>query len=101
MLGVKANDKAEIEKALKFLGDYIIKHFSDEEALQRNAGYPKYAWHREQHQLYISEFNKLKTEYRTNGPSVKYALTLNKSIIDWIVKHVRTADVELGKFLNS
>jgi len=99
-MGVKSASKEETDKTFKLLGDYINKHFRDEEELQRKSGYPKYEWHREQHKLYVDSFNKLKLEYAQNGPSTAFTLQLNKSIIDWIVKHIRHVDVELGKFLN-
>jgi hemerythrin-like metal-binding protein len=99
-LGLKSYSKEETDKTINMLGDYIVKHFSDEEALQQKYGYPKYEWHRGQHKLYIETFSKMKAEYAANGPSAAFTLQLNKSIIDWIVKHIRHVDVELGKFIN-
>jgi hemerythrin len=99
-MGTRATDKIEIEKTINALGAYIVKHFGDEEALQRKSGYPKYEWHRQQHQLYIAGFNDLKAEYASNGPSVQFALHLQKSIIDWILRHIKNVDVELGRFIN-
>ncbi|MCL2839289.1 MAG: hemerythrin family protein [Defluviitaleaceae bacterium] len=99
-MGMKSVSKEETDKTFKFLGDYINAHFRDEEALQRKSGYPKYDWHRDQHKQFVEAFNKLKLEYNQNGPSAAFTLQLNKSIIDWIVKHIRHVDIELGKFLN-
>ena len=99
-LGVKSISKEETEKTLNFLSSYIVKHFNDEEALQRQVGYPKNEWHRSQHQFYISECNKLKAEYSANGPSAQFTLLLNKSIIEWIVKHIKNVDVDLGRHIN-
>ena len=99
-MGHKSISKEETDKTLDMLGNYIVKHFGDEEALQRKYSYPKYEWHHEQHQTYIAEFQKLKAEYDKNGPSVQFTLQLNKSIIGWIVKHIKNVDVELGRFIN-
>jgi len=99
-MGYKSINKEETDKTFKLLGDYIVKHFKDEEDLQRKSGYPKYAWHVEQHRSFVDSFNKLKAEYTQNGPSAAFTLQLNKSIIEWIVKHIRHVDVELGKFIN-
>lgn len=96
--GMASITKEETEKTIKFLGDYIIKHFNDEEMLQKQWGYPKYEWHKGQHQHYVNEFKKLKSEYMQNGASAKFTLVLNKSMIDWIVKHIKSVDVELGKY---
>jgi len=70
-MGVKSVSNEETRKTLDLLGDYIVKHFNDEEALQNQSGYPKYEWHKAQHQLYIAEFQKLKKEFATNGHSAK------------------------------
>jgi len=99
-LGGKATTSEETEKTFKLLGDYIKEHFSDEEELQQRFSFPKYEWHRDQHNLYIDSFVKLKEEYDRNGASAEFSNHLNKSIIDWIINHIRVADVELGKFLN-
>ena len=100
-MGTKSVSNEETQKTLDLLGAYIIKHFSDEEALQRQSNYPKHEWHKKQHQIYIGEFDKLKSEFAANGSSAKFTLALSNSIIGWIVKHIKSADVELGKHLKS
>ena len=100
-MGTKSMSKEETQKTLDLLGEYIIKHFSDEEILQKKSNYPKFDWHRGQHQLYISEFQKLKQEYTQNGASAKFTLDLSNSIIGWIVRHIKSVDVEFGKYYNS
>jgi len=97
-MGTKSASKEETEKTLNLLGEYIAKHFSDEEALQKQSGYPKYDWHKQQHQQYIAEFQKLKKEFATNGSSAKFTMDLSNSIITWIVRHIKSVDVEFGKF---
>ncbi|MDR2695594.1 MAG: hemerythrin domain-containing protein, partial [Deltaproteobacteria bacterium] len=79
-MGTKAVSKEETQKILNFLGEYIIKHFSDEESLQRQCNYPKYEWHKEQHRIYIDDFRKLKDEFDANGPSAKFTVSLNTSL---------------------
>ena len=100
-MGMKSATREETEITLDLLGDYIVKHFNDEEALQKQSGYTKYEWHKTQHQLYISEFQKLKKEFVTNGHSPKFTLDLSNSIIGWIVKHIKSVDVDFGKHYNS
>jgi len=100
-LGSRSVSNEETQKTLDLLSDYVVKHFSDEEALQRQSHFPKYELHREQHQLYISELQKLKKEFATNGHSAKFTLDLNNSIVNWIVRHIKSVDVEFGKHYNS
>jgi hemerythrin len=97
-MGTKSFTDEETKKTLKMLGDYIHEHFADEEVLQQKCGYPKYTWHKGQHAIYINEFNKLKHEFEKNGASPAFSLALNNSIVGWILRHIKTVDVELGKF---
>jgi len=98
-MGHDAASKEESQKTLNMLEEYIIKHFSDEEELQKKNKYPEYESHKKLHQLFIDEFEKLKKEFEINGHSLKFTMDLNNSLINWIVKHIKSADVELGKFL--
>jgi hemerythrin len=97
-MGTKAVSKEETQKTIDFLGEYIIKHFSDEEALQRQCNYKKYEWHKEQHKSYVNDFKKLKEEFAANGPSAKFTVSLNSSLTNWIIKHIKNVDVEFGKY---
>lgn len=98
-IGEASAIKEDVEKTLDFLGSYIVKHFGEEEGLQREFGYPKQKWHHEMHQWYIAEYHKLRDEYDANGISDHYTHILNESIMKWFVRHVRNVDVELGKFI--
>ena len=100
-MGHDAVSKEETQKTLDLLGEYIVKHFADEEKLQRQNKYPEYESHKKMHELYIGEFQKLKKEFADNGHSLKFTMDLNNSLINWIVKHIKSADVELGKFLKN
>ena len=100
-MGTRAVSKDETQKTLDLLGEYVLKHFTDEEALQQKHNYPKYGWHKGQHQSFIVEFKKLKAEFAANGHSAAFTIAMNNSIINWIVRHIKSADVELGRYLKS
>jgi hemerythrin len=97
-MGTSSVSDEETKKTINFLGEYIIKHFSYEESLQRKSHYKEYELHKEQHKIYISEFKKLKEEFAAHGHSPAFTVKLNTSIINWIVKHIKSLDVEFGKF---
>ena len=100
-MGHDAASNEETQRTLDLLEEYIVKHFADEEELQRKNKYPEYESHKKMHELYIGEFKKLKKEFADNGHSLKFTMDLNNSLINWIVKHIKSADVELGKFLKN
>ncbi len=97
-VGAQSFSPGEIKKKLDFLGDYVVKHFNDEEILQYKSSYPKYEWHKLQHKNFVADFVKLKQEFAANGASAKFSLDLNKSVVGWVVRHIKTADVEFGKY---
>jgi len=100
-IGEKSCSKEETQKTIDYLGEYIVKHFSDEQGLQSKSKYPKYEEHKEKHNKYISDFNKLKDEFLKNGNSIDFTLKLNNSLITWIIKHIKGDDVEFSKYYKS
>jgi hemerythrin len=100
-MGVQSVSREETLKTINMLGDYIVKHLNDEEGLQIKCGYPKFELHKEQHKILRDEYQRIKKEFAESGPSPKFTLDMNKSIIDWIVRHIKSADVEFGKYYNA
>jgi hemerythrin len=97
--GAKLHDKAKTEKALQFLGRYIVIHFTAEEKIMIETGYTEYDWHHTWHHGYIKKYESLKEEYENSGPSEEYTYILNEFIIKWIVKHIQNVDRVLGKHI--
>jgi hemerythrin len=96
-----AHSGNEIESTLDFLGEYVKTHFSYEEELMLENGYPHYEWHKNWHQGYISKYTSLKDEYALNGASEEFSTILHDFIIKWIASHIKNVDTTLGKFLNN
>ena len=101
LLGSKSHSKEETQKTLDLLGKYVVQHFGDEEALQRECNYPKYEWHKAVHQDFIDDFLKFKEKFAKYGASLQFTIDLNNRIISWIVRHIKNVDVEFGKFYAS
>jgi len=100
-MGLKSASTEETKKTLDFLGEYIVVHFNDEEELQKQSNYPGYSAHKEQHRQFIMQFRDLNKEFIKNGASPRFTLGLNNSVINWIVRHIKTSDKEFGLFYNS
>jgi len=97
-VGEKAASKEETKKTIDYLGEYVVKHFGDEEELQKKAKYPKYAEHKEKHTRFIDDYSKLEAEFVEKGNSVEFTMKLNSTFITWIVKHIKGDDAEFGKY---
>ncbi|MDR2942758.1 MAG: bacteriohemerythrin [Treponema sp.] len=97
-IGERAASKEETQKTIDYLGEYVVKHFSDEEELQVKSKYPKYPEHKKLHTSFIDDYTKLQKEFAENGNSMDFTMKLNNSLIVWIVKHIKGNDTEFGRY---
>ena len=58
-IGEKAASKEETQKTIDYLGEYIVRHFSDEQEIHLKSKYPKYEEHKKMHAYYVNDFSKL------------------------------------------
>lgn len=100
-MGKRSVQKSEMETTLNLLLAYADKHFTDEEELMKCSGYININWHKEMHRWYYAEILKLIREYEVIGPSEKYRQLLEKSIINWIIKHILNVDMVMAKSINA
>lgn len=91
--------KEEIYKTLEFLEGYTIKHFSDEEKLQRSSAYPKCKEHKELHEFFKKKIADLKVDISTNGASIAVVSKTNYFLMDWLLNHIQKYDTELSAYL--
>lgn len=89
----------EIIKTMNFLENYTIKHFSEEEQMQRNSDYPKVKEHRDIHQNFIKQIADLKQELQRDGASVAIVAKINTLVINWLIAHIQNVDKELAQYV--
>lgn len=85
----KGKGKEEIMQTLEFLESYTIKHFSDEEKLQRSSGYPKCVEHKAMHEYFKKRIADLKKDLKENGASIATVSKTNYFLMDWLLKHIQ------------
>lgn len=91
--------KYEVENLMKFLEDYVVKHFTAEEEIQKKYDYPDYKAHKELHEKFIYSFAELKAQFAAEGPSLIFVRNANHVVVDWLVKHIGNIDKALGAYL--
>ena len=91
----------ELKKLLGFLDAYVIKHFNDEESLQRLRNYPAYEAHKREHESFVTQLAALKQEINTEGVALHHVIETNNMLLKWLLHHISTVDVQLGTFLKS
>ncbi|MCL1916832.1 MAG: hemerythrin family protein [Peptococcaceae bacterium] len=97
-LGTSNPSKEEMKKCLDFLGEYVVKHFGDEEALQMASAYPYYDHHKHIHDSFIKSFKALYADFEVTGPTSKLAYALSYTVSDWLISHIGGEDVKFGKY---
>lgn len=91
--------KAEVIKTLNFLEDYVIKHFDEEEEIQKKSTYPKYNMQHKQHEEFKMELKELRKVFETTGVSAIFVINVQQKMSNWWRSHIKDLDKDLGKFL--
>ncbi len=91
--------RQEVVKTAEFLESYVVKHFSDEEVLQKNSAYPKYPEHKKIHDAFIAQVKNLKNDIAEHGPTIVSVAKMNTMLSGWLLNHIKTVDTELAQYV--
>jgi hemerythrin len=86
----------ELKKSLNFLNDYTIKHFFEEEQLQKKYASPDYENHHKMHEAFKETVRDLMTRMIMKGPSKALIEEVRGKIGGWLVTHIKGQDVKIG-----
>lgn len=92
--------RTALEPTVKFLLDYVDKHFAHEEELQKRSAYPGLAAHAAFHSSYKAKLKALVSAIPAAGPGVADVANINTQI-GVLVSHIRTEDKKLGAYLKT
>ena len=88
-----------VEKLLGFLKQYVVEHFTAEQRLMVQTGYPAFAEHERQHEEFVARFLDLEAEFQKAGATLGFTLKLNGVVCSWLRQHIATTDRALGAFV--
>jgi methyl-accepting chemotaxis protein len=91
----------ELEKSLAFLINYTVKHFSEEETLQQQYGYPGFQAHRQIHENFKKTVGEFARKLNSQGSSPEMLEQIKIQVGGWLVTHVRGEDIKMAAFLKS
>jgi methyl-accepting chemotaxis protein len=89
----------ELKSAIDFLSDYTIKHFFEEEQIQKQAEYPDHPNHHKLHEDFKLVVKELSHKLILNGASESLIADVQKKIGNWLVAHIKGQDIKLGMYL--
>ncbi|MBI4028610.1 MAG: bacteriohemerythrin [Verrucomicrobia bacterium] len=84
--------KEMIDSVLKFLGEYVGRHFHYEEGRMDEFQCPTRAQNKEQHELFLQAYAKLMERYNAEGASIGLLAELQKTARLWLVNHICKID---------
>ena len=93
--------KVKALKTLNYLEEYTNFHFSQEEALQEEIGYPGIRQHKEKHQEFVKTVNELfEMLEEEEGPTEAFVVQVNKNVIEWFYNHIQGFDRSVAEYKN-
>lgn len=90
--------KEKIEVALKFLGDYAVRHFELEESLMVESNYPEYESHKQIHETFLKDVTSFVAKFQEEGSTVSVSQTINDFVITWLQEHIMGSDKKMAEF---
>ncbi len=93
--------KEEVGNLLLFLGDYVRSHFAMEEELQKKHSYPGYHAHKEEHEGFVRDLQKLENESKNAGTGIALVIQTNQMMTGWLIRHISGTDKALANFLRT
>ncbi len=95
------NGKVTAVNTLDYLADYTEFHFSAEEKLQQEIGYPDYDKHKSVHEGFkqtIKELDEMLQE--EEGPSAAFVEKVEENVIKWFYTHIEGFDRSVAEYKN-
>jgi hemerythrin len=89
-----------IGKTLSDVKEYAGYHFSYEEKLLTEHGYPEYAEHKLLHDSLVEKLNAFDERF-LSGKNFLLSVELLNELKDWLVKHIANTDKKYSAFLGS
>ncbi len=98
---MQGDNQQKVLDMLGFLGDYVVTHFRDEEALQVRYNYPGYAEHRKIHQDFVRQVGEMTKDIKEHGFTVASKAMVGMTLTNWLTQHIRKTDRAVGDYIRS
>lgn len=97
--GVPWEDKVQrVNETLEFMKGYVVAHFRDEEAYQRQIGYPGYEAHLQKHRDMVQYVASVSKEYEKTGFDEQLMQQFAGRLLAWLINHVAAEDQRIAAY---
>ena len=90
------HEMSEIGEVLDELVDYTLSHFTFEESLMEEAGYPYIKAHKRVHQLFVKRVNEYMQRFKSGEDITAELLNTLKA---WLINHIRNDDNDYSEIV--
>jgi hemerythrin len=91
----------EVAGALRFLVDYVLRHFEAEEALMRRHGYPEAEAHAEIHGRLSRRLGEVVAAFQGHGSTEALVGEVDAMMRGWVSIHIGEKDRAFAEFLRA
>ena len=96
-----SSGKVAAIQTLGYLADYTEFHFSEEEKLQEEIGYPGLAEHKQKHdelRRVVDDLHNMLEE--EEGPTDAFVESVQKNVVSWLYTHIKGFDRSVAEYKN-
>ena len=93
--------REEVVRLLEFLGQYVLEHFALEEEMMKARAYPRLEGHRAEHRQFVKDFEILRHELKSEGPTSLFVIRVENRVTEWLRAHIYRTDKLLAAWLTA
>lgn len=92
-------DEALLSEALETLFEHTHAHFSNEERLMREVGFPPFEMHKSEHDRALNRFQLVMIEWRNRKDNAILREYICEEVPLWLQQHIATMDTVTANFI--
>lgn len=93
---ITGKSKVLLDRCFNELLTLASSHFTEEERLMKESGYPQLKEHREEHEIFCRKLLNYKSQLNWRG---SITIELMNILTDWFIDHAQKSDVEFINYL--
>jgi hemerythrin len=94
---VRGDGNEKVGETIVNLITYVTVHFSDEERLMREWGYPELGSHRKEHDYFVAKLKDIQASFNAGNDMSTPVLDI---MLDWLVSHIKGTDQGYCRFIH-
>lgn len=88
----------KVNETLAFMNEYVVTHFHDEEAYQKEIGYPESKEHQKIHNDMVAYVATISEQYEKEGFQEELMQQFAGKLLAWLINHVAAEDQKIAEY---